>query len=77
MLNLVVGVVCSAMAEATQARKDTLERMHMLHQIAEKTALPVSLLEGWAKVCLSLFVGRCYSYSAILKARACLIQLVI
>ena len=55
MLNLVVGVVCSAMAEATQARKDALNRRQMLQQIADKTALPVSLLEGWAKVCLFPF----------------------
>ena len=50
MLNLVVGVVCSAMTEATENHSKGAEKEALLAQIAAETEVPRKILDNWAEV---------------------------
>ena len=51
MLNLVVGVVCSAMNEATETHSKGAEREACLQQIVDDTGVPRKIIDTWAEVC--------------------------
>ena len=50
MLNLVVGVVCSAMTEATENHSKGAEKETRLAEIAAETEVPRKILDNWAEV---------------------------
>ena len=50
MLNLVVGVVCSAMTEATENHSKGAEKESCLAEVAEQTGVPRKILDEWAEV---------------------------
>eukprot|EP01043_Picozoa_sp_COSAG02_P073200 COSAG02_NODE_14129_length_1307_cov_0.939570_2_plen_99_part_00 len=50
MLNLVVGVVCSAMTEATENHTKGAERERCLQDVVEKHKVPRSIVDTWAEV---------------------------
>ena len=50
MLNLVVGVVCSAMTEATENNSKGAQRESCLQNIVESYDVPRSIVDTWAEV---------------------------
>jgi len=47
MLNLVVGVVCSAMAQATEDDKNLKKKLAMMERVARETRIPRAVLDAW------------------------------
>ena len=47
MLNLVVGVVCSAMAQATEDDKNLKKKLAMMERVARETDIPRAVLDAW------------------------------
>ena len=50
MLNLVVGVVCSAMAQATEDHKALEAKLSMMDRLVETYEVPRKVLDAWALV---------------------------
>jgi hypothetical protein len=48
MLNLVVGVVCSAMSQATEDHKERKAKFQMMDRLAVQYNVPRSVLDSWA-----------------------------
>jgi hypothetical protein len=50
MLNLVVGVVCSAMAQATQDHQNMAKKDAMLNRVVDETKVSRKIIDAWCEV---------------------------
>jgi hypothetical protein len=50
MLNLVVGVVCSAMAQATQDHQNMTKKDAMLNRVVDETKVSRKIIDAWCEV---------------------------
>ena len=65
MLNLVVGVVCSAMTEATENQSKSSEREACLQKVVDETQVPRKIVDTWAAV----RACHCIQMTLAIKAR--------